>query len=127
MVHPVQVSKGAQSYIYTYRFYRDATEKAIEEKRTPAKTFKQCLFRGSNTTCSHHIRSIHFEEYKLHVEAATPKLELHHAAIPKWYSNRLRKEFDKEGEKQQTLLKFKSKQPVVSTREGRLNVIAEFI
>ena len=60
-------------------------------------------------------------------EAATPKLELHHAAIPKWYSNRLRKEFDKEGEKQQTLLKFKSKQPVVSTREGRLNVIAEFI
>jgi hypothetical protein len=70
MVHPVQVSKGAQSYIYTDHFYRDAIEKAIKEKRTPAKIFKQCFFRGSSTTCRHHIRSIHFEEYKLRVEAA---------------------------------------------------------
>jgi hypothetical protein len=114
-------------YIYTHHFSRDATEKAIKEKRTPAKSFKQCLIRGSNTTCRHHIRSIHFEEYKSRVEAATPKLELHHATIPKWYSNQLKKELDKEGEKQQTLLNFKPKQQVVSTKEGRLSAIAEFI
>ena len=102
-------------------------EKAIKEKRTPAKAFKQCLIRGSNTTCCHHVRSAHFEEYKSCVDAATPKLELHHAAIPKWYSNKLREKLEKERETQQTLLDFKSKQQVVSTKEGRLNAIAEFI
>jgi hypothetical protein len=39
----------------------------------------------------------------------------------------MKKELENEGEKQQTLLKFKSKQPVVSTTEGRLKAIAEFI
>jgi uncharacterized protein YacL (UPF0231 family) len=93
----------------------------------PAKAFKQCLIRGSNTTCRHHTRSIHFEKYKSRIEAATPKMELHHAATPKWYSNQLKRELKKEGEKEQMLLKFKQKQQTVSTKEGRLNVIAEFI
>jgi hypothetical protein len=62
----------------------------------------------------------------LRVEATTPKLELHHAASPKWYLNQLNKKLEKDGERQQTL-NFKQKQPVVSTKEGRLNAIAEFI
>lgn len=53
-----------------------------------------------------------------------PKLEIHHATMPKWYLNQLRKDND-DGEKQ-TVLKFKSKQPALSTREGRLKAIAEF-
>jgi hypothetical protein len=39
----------------------------------------------------------------------------------------LQKELEKDGIKEQTLLKFKSKQQVGSTKEGRLNAIAEFI
>jgi hypothetical protein len=109
-----------------YNFSREATDKAIEEKRTPAKSFKQCLIRGSNTTCRHHIRSVHFEEYKSRVDAAIPKLEVHHATMPKWYLSQLNKEDEKEGE-MQTTLKFKSKEQVVSTKEGRLKAIAEFI
>jgi hypothetical protein len=39
----------------------------------------------------------------------------------------LRKENEMEAEKQQTMLNFKPKQQGVSTKEGRLKAIAEFI
>jgi hypothetical protein len=39
----------------------------------------------------------------------------------------LRKEDEKEAEKQQTMFNFKSKQQGVPTKEGRLKAIAEFI
>jgi hypothetical protein len=54
-----------------------------------------------------------------------PKLEVHHATMPKWYTIQMKKESE-EGEKQ-TMLKFKPKQQTVSTKEGRLKAIAEFI
>jgi hypothetical protein len=39
----------------------------------------------------------------------------------------LKEKLEKEGETQQTLLDFKPKQQVVSTKEGRVKAIAEFI
>ena len=101
------------------------TDKALEEKRMPTRKLKECFMRGSNTTCRHHIRGFHFEEYKRRVEAAKPKLEVHHAASPQWYLDQFSEK--KPGE-QQTELKFRPKGEVaVSTREGRLMACAQYI
>ena len=71
------------------------------------------------------FRDFHFEEYKQCVEAAKPKLEVHHAALPQWYFNQFAEK--KPGE-QQTELKFWPKGEVaVSTREGRLMVCVQYI
>ena len=81
--------------------------------------------RGSNTTCRHHIRGFHFEEYKRRVEAANPPLQVHHAASPQSYLDQLA---GKKPGDEQAKLKFwpKGKMPV-SMKEGRLLACAQYI
>jgi hypothetical protein len=100
------------------------TDEALQEKRMPPRKLKECFLHGSNTTCRHHIRGFHFEEYKSCVEAAKPQLEVHHAASPKWYLD----QFTQKPGGEQTQIKFWPKGEVaVSTREGRLMACAQFI
>src|SRR6202522_3338244 len=100
------------------------TDKALEEKRMPPRKLKECFMQGSNTTCRHHICGFHFEEYKRCVEAAKPKLEVHHAASPQWYLD----QFNAKPGGEQTQIRFQPKGEVaVSTREGRLKACAQYI
>ena len=124
MVYVMQVSTGIQKCGKDRPFPRGVVDKAIEEKRAPPRSLEQSLIRGSNTTCRHHIRGFHFKEYKTLVEAATPKLTVHHAASPKWY---LEQFSEKKGEIQTKLKLQPKKEMVVSTREGRLEAIAQYI
>jgi hypothetical protein len=101
------------------------TDKALDEKRVPPRKLKECFMRGSNTTCRHHIRAFHFEEYKSRVQAALPTLTLHHAASPQWYLDQVAEKMPRD---EQTQLKFRPKEEMaVSTREGRLMACAQYI
>ena len=115
MVHPVQVSKILQEYIVEnlqFFFLQGGNGASHQQKENTCKNLQTM----PDPRFQHHLLPPY----------PNPKLEIHHAMVPKWYLNQLKKENEKEGEKQ-TVLKFKSKQQAVSMKEGRLKAIAGFI